>query len=92
MPHKRFLDPSQTLKVDFRNQLARPDYHRRFDYRGLSLEHTRVTSDAAYDFSWVGQNHYLALHDLVMEDGELDVEGLPALRQHGLRDTPTFCN
>lgn len=90
MPRKRFLNPPQTLQLDFRCHLGRPDYHRRLDFKGFSVEYTRVTSAAEYDFSWVGQNHYLALHDLVMDEGEMDVEGLPTIAEHDLRDNMTY--
>lgn len=90
MPHKRFLNPSESLELDFRCPSTRPVDHRRLDYRGLSLEYTRVDSSAEYDFSWVGQHHYLAFHDLVMEAGEMNVEGFPTIVEHDLRNKMTY--
>jgi AraC family transcriptional regulator len=90
MPRKRRLDSSESLQLDFRNPLTRPDTHRRLQYRGLTLEYTRVTTATEYDFSWVGHHHYLALHDLVMEHGEMDVDGLPTVAGSDLRNKMTY--
>ncbi|MBX9459641.1 MAG: AraC family transcriptional regulator [Rhizobium sp.] len=49
-----------------------------------------MTSEAEYEFSWLGQDHYLALHDLVMESGEMDVEGLPTIPGGDLRNKMTY--
>lgn len=90
MARKRLLDSSESLRLDFRNRLARPDAHCRLQYRGLTLDYTRVTTATEYEFSWVGQHHYLALHDLVMERGEMDVEGLPTVPASDLRNKMTY--
>ena len=90
MPQKRFLDSAESLRLDFRTPLIRPDLQRSHQYRGLTLEYTRVTSAVEYEFAWVGHHHYLALHDLVMERGEMDVEGMPTIPGGDLRDKMTY--
>ena len=44
----------------------------------------------AYEFSHTGNRHYLALHDIRLAGGELNVDGLPTFRNRDLRDTLTF--
>lgn len=38
----------------------------------------------------VGESHYLAIHDLVMEAGEMDIEGLPITPGGDIRDKMTY--
>ena len=88
---KRTRPPTfESLQLDFRHRLIRPDVERRLQFRGISLEYARVTSAAEYDFKMVGTNHYLAFHDLVMEAGEMDVEGMPTVSGGDIRDTMTY--
>lgn len=84
------LDPSEDIKLAFRGRLARPDIQKNIRFRSMSLEHTRVTSAAEYAFEWLGRHHYLALHDIVMEDGEMNVEGMPAAPGGDLRNKMTY--
>lgn len=79
-----------SLQLDFRHRLIRPDAQRCLQFRGISLEYARVTSATEYDFKTVGTNHYLALHDLVMEAGEMDVEGIPTVPGGDIRDKMTY--
>lgn len=60
------------------------------DWHGFSAEYVELASDAPYDFKNRGDTHYLALHDMVLRDGELRVDGLPASRSQDLRETITF--
>jgi len=45
---------------------------------------------AGVDFSWEGDTHYLAIHDIELLDGETVVEGLPRDRTRDLRGTVTY--
>lgn len=78
------------LQLEFKQRLVRPDTHRRLQFRGISLEYARVTSAVEYEFKMEGANHYLALHDLVMEAGEMDVDGLPTVPGGDIRDKMTY--
>ncbi len=49
-----------------------------------------LETDEPYDFRAVGDAHYLALHDMTLLDGELRIDGLPAIARKDLRDTLTF--
>ena len=61
-----------------------------FDLNGFSAEYVELSGAEPYDFRSRGENHYLALHDITLTDGELRVDGLPTLHKKDLRDTITF--
>lgn len=90
MTKKPLADSPERLRIFLRDSQTRPDDRRRLHYRGLSLEYLRVAPASEYDFSWRGELHYLAMHDLVMERGDMDVEGLPTIPGGDLRDKMTY--
>ncbi|RYE45756.1 MAG: AraC family transcriptional regulator, partial [Hyphomicrobiales bacterium] len=49
-----------------------------------------LSSNEPYEFRKGGTSHYLALHDMVLNDGELRIDGLPRQHTRNLRDTITF--
>lgn len=57
---------------------------------GFRLEHIRLETKLGYEFCSRSEDHYLALHDLTLVDGELCVEGQPAVRGTDLRGTVTY--
>lgn len=69
-----------------RQQLARPSR----TWTGFSVEHVAVEAAEAYRFQWSGDVHYLALHDMVLDDGGSLVDDLSRDHTHDLRDTITF--
>ncbi|WP_300972933.1 AraC family transcriptional regulator [Sphingomonas sp. LHG3406-1] len=58
--------------------------------RGFRVEHVVLDSSDGYEFKNVGATHYLALHDLALEDGELRVDGLREVRERDIRGTLTY--
>jgi len=90
MPDGRVVEVYESISLEFKGRFARPDISRSADFRGLKLEYNRVTSTTEYEFKNVGQNHYLALHDLVMDSGELEVEDLPTIPGKDLRNKMTY--
>jgi AraC family transcriptional regulator len=54
------------------------------------LEYVTTPKGAAYDFSWGGETAYLAWHDIVLRDGEIQVDGLAPNKTRDLRDRLTF--
>jgi AraC family transcriptional regulator len=81
-------DPS--LKLSFRPEAALPDMHRISRWRGFSVEHSRITGPSDYTFSWTGDSHYLCLHDLLLADGRLVVDGLRPVSRRDLRNNMTY--
>ncbi len=57
---------------------------------GLSAERVVMRSSAPYEFSVTGAANYLALHDIVMTDGEMSVGGGSPIAEHDLRGKLTF--
>jgi AraC family transcriptional regulator len=60
------------------------------DWSGFSAEYVHLTSDSPFEYKSRGESHYLALHDIALRDGELQIDGLPRLYNRDLRDTITF--
>lgn len=57
---------------------------------GFGLELTHISTDQPYEFSWVGDRNYLALHDLHLQDGETFVDGQRKQGRIDLRGRLTF--
>lgn len=57
---------------------------------GFAAEHIVVDGKTDYSYKFTGQSHYLALHDLWHEDGEIIVDGLPRSQCGDIRNTVTY--
>ena len=77
------------LSLKFKTPVETPRAARN-KWAGCSAEHVSVPRGEAYEFAYTGTQHYLALHDMCLSDGELDVDSLAAIRGRDLRDTLTF--
>ena len=49
-----------------------------------------MTSKTEYEFKWSAQRHYIALHDLLLQAGELDIEGLPVATITDMRNKMSY--
>jgi AraC family transcriptional regulator len=78
------------LAIEFREEESAPAARQVFEAKGFSVEHFQIMKNAPYDFHWVGDTHYLALHDLQLDDGENLVDGITPRRPLDLRKTMTF--
>lgn len=56
----------------------------------LTAEHSEAQDPAGYEFEVKGDAHYLAFHQLVFEDGMMQVDGDRPYRSQDLRGTLTF--
>lgn len=64
---------------------------RRFDAGyGFNLELGNVGSGQAFEYALCSPSHYVALHDIVLEDGEIVVGGGPPNLTHDLRGTISY--
>jgi AraC family transcriptional regulator len=73
----------------------RPDAPARQDkqaasFRGFFAERVLVGGEVAYDYSWVGDREYLAIHDIDVKQAEISVDGGPAVPVTDLRGRLTF--
>lgn len=78
------------VRLDFRDKLTRPDSCIRQSWVGLSVERVRISQARAFDYDWHGPNHYLAVHDILLRDGEVTVGGDAGPNRTDLHDRLTF--
>jgi hypothetical protein len=64
-----------TLDLEFREPATSPEFSRVMTYRGFTVAHTSMKLPMEYEYAWSGGAHYLARHDLVLERGELTLDG-----------------
>lgn len=57
---------------------------------GFAIEHVEIEETEPYRFHWSGKTHYLALHDILLDDGGSVVDNLRPDATRDLRDTITF--
>lgn len=78
------------LELRFREPTALPETHASHSWRGVSVQYSRLKLPVDYEFTWKGDCHYLAYHDLVLVDGEMEVSGEGPIVGGDLRDKMTF--
>lgn len=84
------MDTQPELQLEFRD-IERPvEVHAIKSWRGVSVQHSRLKLPAEYEFHWDGGSHYLAYHDLILLDGEMEVEGDKPIVGGDLRGRMTF--
>ncbi|MBB6122813.1 helix-turn-helix domain-containing protein [Sphingobium subterraneum] len=59
-------------------------------WRGFTVEHVVVEGTKPVDYTWSGETHYLALHDVVLDEGVTIMDGQKADTTRDLRDTISF--
>lgn len=56
---------------------------------GLSIEHVRLP-DERFEYKVLGNSHYLALHDIELQDGEIELADGTRSRPRGPDVAPNF--
>jgi AraC family transcriptional regulator len=84
------MDEDRELHVEFREPIAPLETHVTHKWRGVSVQYSRLKLPAEYAFQWDGNCHYLAYHDLVLTDGEMEITGERPITGRDLRDTMTY--
>jgi AraC family transcriptional regulator len=59
-------------------------------WRGFTVEHIAMEGTQPLDYSWSGETHYLAVHDVVLDEGVTIMDGQKADTTRDLRDTISF--
>lgn len=59
-------------------------------WNGFAVEHVAINGTEPFSFRRVSGTHYLALHDIVLNDGEVCVDDLAPSGTCDLRDTITY--
>ncbi len=83
-------ESQQRLEIVSRQAGSDPEPAREFTVPGLSVQQVAVGSGIGYDYSWRGTQHFLALHDIQLTDGEMFCDSRAPSRQSDLRNTLTF--
>jgi len=78
------------LQFSFQREARLPDLHRTESWRGFSVDFSRIGGASEYNFSFTGERHYLCLHDLMLSDGSLVVDGLRPIQRRDLRNNLTY--
>lgn len=81
----------KALILDFKSPEASELQHKVSVWRGFTLEHSALPLPAVYDFKGTNAgHHYLAYHNLVLNEGEMAIEGAPSVRGGDLRGKMTY--
>ncbi|MCK5747494.1 helix-turn-helix domain-containing protein [Oricola sp.] len=59
-------------------------------WRGFSAQYTPIDQTDPYSFEFTGTEHYLANHDLILDDGSMTVDGLSPAPGGDLRGKMTY--
>ena len=78
------------LDLTFREPVAGPKAHHAVACAGFAAEHVRLGGETGFDFRVPASCYYLAIHDIVLSDGEIAVGDFPVDRSRDLRNTITF--
>ncbi|MBO3758468.1 AraC family transcriptional regulator [Ciceribacter sp. L1K22] len=84
------MEDTEELRLEFGRDAEPLERHAARSLRGVSVEYSRLKLPAEYDFSWQGHSHYLAYHDLVLLDGEMEVLGEAPVAGGDLREQMTY--
>lgn len=76
--------------LDLFNEQAPAPRREVLQWRGLSAEHVELSPQAAFAYEWSGTQHYVALHDITLAEGEATLDRLAPSRVLDLRDRLTF--
>ncbi|OJF97749.1 helix-turn-helix domain-containing protein [Pararhizobium antarcticum] len=84
------MDRKQKFQIHFKEGDAAAEITTAKSWRGVSVQFSRLKLPAEYEFKWEGHSHYLAHHDLVLLDGEMEVVGERPVAAQDLRDKMTY--
>lgn len=84
------MGKKRELQLEFSESDSTNETSERLDWRGMSVQFSRLNLPSEYEFEWDGNCHYLAHHDLVLVDGEMEVLGERPVRGTDLRDQMTY--
>lgn len=87
MSPARLINPDRELNFS-KARVRSPDRPLR-QLSGFSIEHTRLPDDL-FEYRVLGNSHYLALHDIELEDGEIQLADRTRSDARSLVDRLTF--
>lgn len=84
------MKDSHELQLNFKQPEATAEVQTTRSWRGVTGQFTRLKMPAEYDYKWDGHSHFLAHHDLVLLDGQVQILGTKPVAGRDLRDQMTF--
>jgi AraC family transcriptional regulator len=84
------MDQGRELQLKFNEPSAPVETHVTHNWRGVTVQYSCLKLPVDYEFTWNGKWHYLAHHDLVLLDGEMEVTGDRPVAGKDLRDKMTY--
>ena len=81
---------AERVALEFRDEACAPDTRETLDWRGVVAEHVTISGTRLFDYTWSGSSHYIALHDIALNDGEITADGAATSRVLDLRGRLTF--
>ena len=84
------MEEQEPLHLDFKESVEPENVERRIEWRGCSVQYASFNQPSEYEFRWSGRHHYLALHDLVFDDGRLMVDDAKPQRIVDLRNKISY--
>lgn len=78
------------IALQFREDDGQSDLRCALTWRGFTAEHIDIRASHEYSYALVGSAHYVALHDIVLNDGETRLQDAAPISRLDLRDTLTF--
>jgi AraC family transcriptional regulator len=78
------------IELRFRDRSENHERQRAFTARGFGIERVQMDEPLSFDYAWSGDAHYLAMHDIMLSEGEITADGKHRSNLHDLRDRLTF--
>jgi AraC family transcriptional regulator len=78
------------VEIASRGDQVSVDAHHRVQWRKASCEAFQLPYRGEIEFKWKGEADYLALHDIVLSGGDIDVDGVKTGFLRDLRGTMSF--
>ena len=78
------------LKLEFADAGVAPIARHAVSYSGFAAEHVRLEGVEGFTYSVTGKHHYIALHDILLADGEAHLDGAADTRVLDLRNAISF--
>jgi AraC family transcriptional regulator len=81
----------KTIILEFKSKPEQELQTRTTSWRGFDLSYSALPLPIGYDFKGCNpEHHYLAYHDLMLKDGEMEIDGSPLIKGNDLRETMTY--
>lgn len=83
-------DDQRFVDLRSRDGAAAADSRQALEWKGFTAERVVLVGAREFAYDWSGQNHFLALHDIKLVDGDISLAGSANDRRMDLRDRMTL--